>query len=174
MKKQLGRNVVILLLTTLTIPALSQDIAMNRTKGKIFSSEMGENSAGNLPVNDVNDKVLKSFQRSIGEKPGVAWGKTVENTFFAYYTENNKAHYAYFNNSGRLDYQVSRYSEESLPKDVRRILKNNFDYDAITYVSEVKKDNAVLYFVKIEDKISIKTVRIEGEEYEVVEKLVKQ
>ena len=61
-----------------------------------------------------------------------------------------------------------------MPKDVRQLIKSNFYDYSITQVSEVQKDGSTGYFVKIEEKNSIKTIRVINEEWEVVESLVKK
>jgi len=47
------------------------------------------------------------------------------------------------------------------------------DY-SITHVSEIHKGDLVWFFVKLQDKASIKTIRVIGEEWETVEDLTKQ
>jgi len=53
-------------------------------------------------------------------------------------------------------------------------VKTNFYDYSITQVSEVLKDEAIGYFVKIESKYTIKTVRVIGDEFEIVEDMIKK
>ena len=170
MKKYFNHAVAIVSLTVLSMsPSHSQELALNSKKGNFFGSGTTDVSADTKPISEVNEKVMKSFQKSFGNKPGLVWGKTVEQTYFAFYKEDSKSNYAYFNDNGRLQYFVSQYGEASLPTDVKRTLTSKFNFDSIKHVSEVRKDGDVWYFVKIGDKTSIKTIRIAGDQWEVVE-----
>ena len=79
----------------------------------------------------------------------------------------------YYKTNGVVDYQINYYFEEQLPADVRHLVKTNFYDYSITQVSEVHRNNSIGYFVKVEDKTAIKTIRVVGEEWEVVEDMIK-
>jgi len=164
-----------LIALTLLSPAYSQGIAMNSKSNENSSYKAGDKENTNEINNnsEVNSKILKNFYRSYGEKPGAKWSKT-DNGFAVSFKNNNMNTNVYYKNSGSVEYKINYYFEDQLPKDVRHIVKSNFYDYSITQVSEVHKNGSIGYFVKIEDKYFIKTVRVLNEEWEVVESLVKK
>lgn len=174
MKKIASRSILTILSITLVLSAISQELALNKTKPEAISVLESKESSSEIPyINNVNGKVLKSFHKSFGEKPDAKWSKS-ENGFVVYFKDNNVSTNVYFKNSGVIDYKINYYNEDQLPKDVRHSVKSNFYDYSIKQVSEVHKDGTVTYFVKVEDKVSIKTIRVVGEECEVVEEITKQ
>ena len=173
MKKIISRSVVtVLSIMTLVSTATSQELALNQKRTVPTATENKESTE--VPyINNVNGKVLKSFHKSFGEKPGALWSKS-ENGFVVYFKDSTMATNVYFTNSGAIDYKINYYHEDQLRSDVRHIIKSNFYDYYIRLVSEVHKDGAVFYFVKIEDKVSIKTIRVVDQEWQIVEEITKQ
>lgn len=147
---------------------------LNANKEVPFGSEIMDSSHDISYNNSVNEKVLKNFRRFIGDKPDVAWLRTPENNLVAYYKENNRMNYVYFSNRGVIDHTISHYGEDQLSKDVRQIVKSNFHDYSITHVSETHKDDATWLYVTVMDKSSIKTIRVIGEECDVVAEILRQ
>ena len=171
--KKIIKNCVatILVAVVLYSTAAAQGIAMNNKSNasELYAAEENKTT----DVSEVNAKILKNFYRSYGEKPGAKWFRT-ENGFVVSFKSDNIKTNVYYKNTGSVDYKINYYFEEQLPKDVRQLIKSNFYDYSITQVSEVQKDGSTGYFVKIEDKNSIKTIRVINEEWEVVESLVKK
>jgi len=173
MKKIAHYSMVTLLSTVILMSsAVSQELAVNTNqKEKTFTPTQGPETSGETcSIYRVNTKVLRSFYLSFGEKPDAVWSKTTKG-FVVWFKDQKRSTYVYFRPNGAIDYQLHRYFEGELPKDVRHIVRSNFYDYTITHVSEVKKDDFVCYFVKIEDKASLKTIRVTGGEYAVVEDL---
>jgi len=118
--------------------------------------------------------VLRSFQQCFGDKPDVLWSKTADGFFVAFYKENNKANFVYFSNSGAVDYTLSHYGEGQLSKDIRHIIKSDFyDYD-IMDVSEIHKNDSIVFFVTVMDKASVKLIRITEGGWDIIKDLVRK
>ena len=174
MKKIISRSVVtVLSIMTLVSSATSQELALNKKATPTTVIESKEVSSDIPYINNVKGKVLKSFHKSFGEKPGAIWTKS-ENGFVVYFKDSTMATNVYFTNSGAIDYKINYYHEDQLRRDVRHTIKSNFYDYYIRLVSEVHKDGTVFYFVKIEDKDSIKTIRVVDQEWQVVEEITKQ
>ena len=56
----------------------------------------------------------------------------------------------------------------------RLTVKSNFYDYSIIQVTEVHKGDATCFFVKIEDKAFVKTIKVIGEEWSLVEEIIKQ
>lgn len=176
MKKIVSRSIVALVSTVIFLSsAASQELAVNINKEeKAFSATEAKDASGEVcSVSDVSKKVIKSFQRLFGDKPNAVWMKTKEG-FVVRFKGDNRTTNAYFSINGAIDGQVDYYFEDALPKDVRHTVRSNFYDYSIKHVSEVRKNDFVCYFVKIEDKAFVKTVQVIGDEYSVVETLTKR
>ena len=176
MKKIISLSALTILgIITIVSSASSQGIALNQKKAEtIFSApETNEQPVDINRINDVNGKVLRSFYRSFGEKPDAKWAKT-DNGFVVHFKDSNISTNVYFRNNGAIEYRVNYYSEDQLPASVRHTVRSNFYDYSIRQVSEVHKDGDVSYFVKVEDKLSVKTIRVVEQEWQVVEEITKQ
>ena len=75
-----------------------------------------------------------------------------------------------YNKAGKLIYTVKRYEATTLPKEISRLVRNEFvDYD-IAGVEEVvlPSDDNSIYLVHIVNDKKIKTVRVYNGESEVI------
>jgi hypothetical protein len=176
MKKTINHSIILTLISVVMLsPVYSQGIAMNNkiNEKEIYTSATADANREIKHVNEVNSKVLRSFSKTFGEKPGAKWFRT-DNGFAVSFKNEQINTNVYYKTSGSIEYQINYYFEGQMPADVRHLIKSNFYDYTIVQVSEVVKDNTTGYFVKVEDKSSIKTIRVIGEEYEVIETLIKK
>jgi len=170
-----NRVITVTIAIILLSPAYSQDVAMNnKTKENSINVPAPKVQPGEINyVNEVNSKVLRSFYKAYGEVQDAKWSKT-DNGFAVNFKTEGLINNVFYKKSGAVEYKIKYYFEEQLPADVRHIVKANFYDYTIRQVSEVSKDNGTGYFVKIESKYTIKTVRVIGAEFEVVEDMIKK
>lgn len=175
MKKTIINCVATMLISgMLYSTANAQGIAMNNKEKQTEEYASGKEQAGEAKkLGEVNSKILRSFYKSYGEQPDATWSKT-DNGFAVSFKNDDVKTNVYYKNNGSEEYKINYYSEDQMPADIRHIIKSNFYDYAITQVSEVHKNNSLGYYVKVEDKYSIKTVRVMNEEWEVTETLVKR
>jgi len=107
----------------------------------------------------MNSKALRNFSKSFKEAGNASWSQT-EDGFKAEFMDQDVKTKVFYDRKGRLVASVKSYSEDNLPKEVRHLVKSNYyDYN-IFHVQEVTAGNKTAYLVKIEDKTSIKTIRV--------------
>jgi hypothetical protein len=128
------------------------------------------NSAGK-PVYP-NAAVIRSFYKTYGELTDVKWFKSATG-FGVKFKYNGIKKTVYYTLHGLVDTEILYYSEDELPPQIRHLVKSHFYDYAITYVTEVHKNDAIAFYVKVEDKSTIKTIKIVEYEWEVVENIVK-
>ena len=176
MKKIVYRSVITLIsIVALAATGSAQEVALHDKKAESYlpGFESRASSKEIAYINNVNGKVLKNFYRVFGEKPDARWFRAEEG-YVVHFKDSNITTNVYYRQNGTVQYKVNYYAESRLSKDVRHTIKSNFYDYAIVNVSEVHANGAVYYFIKIEDKSSIKTVRVTGQDWEIVETLVKQ
>ena len=80
-----------------------------------------------------------------------------------------------YNKAGKLLYTVKRYEESALPKNISRMVRNEFyDFDIMGVEEVVLPSNSnSIYFVHIANDKNLKTVRVYNGESEVIKEYIK-
>ena len=173
MKKIISNSIAMFFAVALSVPVFSQNLAMNhKSKGSEISPAVEQSTSTNN-ITDVNTKVLRVFNKTYGEKPGANWSKT-DGGFAVSFRNGDMKTNVYYKNNGIVDYKINYYFEDQMPQNIRQLVRSNFSDYTVTQVSEVHRNNSIGYFVKIEDKYYVKTVRVVDEEFEVIETLIKK
>jgi hypothetical protein len=175
MKKKLNAPMLAILFAIMTITACTRKLAVQSTPNTDTAGFAQTNKAAVNPIytNNINARVLRSFHDSYGEVPDAKWVKS-DNGFAVVFKDNGMNKTIYYKLNGSVDTEIFYYTEDKLPKQVRHLVKSHFYDYAITYVTEVRKNDAIAFYVKIEDASTIKTLKIVEEEWEVAETLIKR
>ncbi len=129
--------------------------------------------AGVLNTADVNPKVLKSFHRVYGELADAKWLRSA-NGFMVTFRNNNMNNTVYYRNNGAVDAAVHYYDAGQLVAPVKAMVAAALPNHVVSTVVEVQKAGTTAYYVKAQDATTIKTIKVVGEEWELVETLVKR
>jgi hypothetical protein len=175
MKKKLNAPLLAVFFATMTITACTRKLAVQSTPSTDAAVFAQTNKAlsNPIPINNINAKVLRSFHDSYGEVPDTKWFKA-DDGFGVMFKHNRMSKTIYYKLNGSVDAEIFYYSEDQLPRQERDLVKSHFYDYAITYVTEVHKNGATAFYVKVEDASNIKTIKIVEEEWEVTENLVKK
>ena len=117
-------------------------------------------------------KAHKNFSKTFKEAGNIAWFETGDG-FKAQFTKDDIQTKVFYDLKGRWIANVRSYQEDKLPRDIRHRVKSKYYDYSIFLVQEVSIEDNTAYLVKIEDKNSIKTIRIvndEMDEYQSIEK----
>jgi hypothetical protein len=172
MKNKLSAPLLAALLALLTSAACTRNLAVQSTfKTGSPDVEQVNNSAGNRVY--PNAAVIRSFYKTYGELTDAKWFKSATG-FGVKFKYNGINKTVYYTLNGLVDTEILYYSEDGLPPQMRHLVKSHFYDYTITYVTEVHKNDATAFYVKVEDASTIKTIKIVDYEWEVVEKLVKK
>lgn len=174
MKKVLSYIVTAAIISCLPSIVFAQDISLTPKNSRLAFSMTEESHSIAVPyINNVSGKVLKSFYSTFGEQPGAKWFQSGKG-YTVFFKDSFMSANIHFKKNGTIEYRIYTYSEDMLANSVRHIVKTHFyDYEII-HVTEVHKNESKSFFVKVQDESSIKTVKVEGGDWEVVEELKKQ
>jgi hypothetical protein len=146
----------------------SGSTAKIKTPGSVESLIADETAAANnrpasvLPGR-INIKVVKSFGKSFGNIPDKKW-YVLEDGYVVYFKVDDISMKAVYNKKGTWMHTLRFYTEKNLPFAVRDLVKRTYYDFSIFLVIEIETDNKIIYLLKMEDKNSLKTVRvIDGE-----------
>lgn len=175
MKNKLNAPLLAILFATIIMTACTRKMAAQsaiNTDTPLFMQISNQVGSPHY-ISNINTKVLRSFYESYGEVPDARWFRA-DNGFGVVLKHNGMNKTIYYKRNGIVDAEIFYYTEDLLPKQVRHLVKSNFYDYAITYVTEVHKNDATAFYVKIEDSASIKTLKIVEEEWEVTNTMVKK
>jgi hypothetical protein len=150
--------------------AFAQEMA-NNSKSRAYVSPAEEGQP--VVYNEISTKVLRSFYKTYGDIEGAKWYKTGQG-FAVSFKQNGMSTSIFYTRTGAFDSRVNYYTEEKLPAAVRTLVKTNFPDYAISHITEVHKNDVIAHLVKIQDKTTVKTVKVIDGEWELIEDITKR
>jgi hypothetical protein len=112
---------------------------------------------------NINAKALKNFSKTYKKASAAGWF-VIKDGYLAQFKQDGITTKVFYDAKGRWVGNLRCYFEDKLPRDIRHRVKSHYyDYN-IYYVQELTVGNATVYLVKIEDKTSFKTIRVQDGE----------
>jgi hypothetical protein len=142
-----------------------KEYVYNEAKAKLALAVDGNTVA-------VNSKALKDFTKNFKAANNASWYE-IKDGFVAKFQENGVETNAYYDTKGRWASTIRNYGEDKLPKDIRHLVKSNYYDYSIFLVNEVTVGNKTAYLVRMEDKTTLKTIRVIDGEMDVYEDYIK-
>ncbi len=140
---------------------------------KLMRDDFDGHSLEKIYGNETNSKAVRDFTKSFKLAEDVRWYKVTDGTM-VYFTDAGIKNRTGYDNNGKRLYNMRSYTEPRLNDDIRERVKTLYYDFAITSVTEITMGEQVIYLVHIAGKKSSITLRVcEGEDIEVIEKLVK-
>lgn len=116
--------------------------------------------------------VYKKFVKQFPDGQDDTWTKTREG-FAVRFTVRGIVNRAYLDKRGNFDGLIRYYGEKDLPQDVRHQVKSTYYDYSIRLVQEVTRNGATAYLVTVEDKTTLKIIRVVDGEMDVREAFTK-
>jgi len=174
MKVQLTNTLLAASFLMILATSCTQKMSLQSSSNiKTFEAPASPAPASSVVTNEVEMKVLRSFYKTYGEISGVRWYKSA-NGFIASFKFNNIDNIVYYRANGSVDASIHYYFEKQLAAPVKDQVKTLFPNYSATHITEVKKNGITAFYVQLQDAVSIKTVKVVGDEWEVVAHLVKR
>jgi len=131
-----------------------------------------DDSSNTASINVVNAKALKNFRKQY--KVNYERWILESNLIVACYELDNTRCSIYFDKKGNWIGHLKVYHEDKMPKDIRKMVKQEYyDYKILT-VQEVETYQSIAmptYIVTIQDDKNIKLIRIQDNEMDVYKEL---
>jgi hypothetical protein len=125
------------------------------------------NTSAEIALNEVSSKAIKSFTKQFANVSDAKWYKTSE-AFVANFTSNGTDTKVIYDLKGNWHCMLRTYDENTLPFDVRDLVKSKYYDYTILVVYEITHTDKVAYILKIEDSKKIKTLRVTDGNMEVI------
>jgi hypothetical protein len=122
----------------------------------------------------INAKAIKDFKKRFGNATNEQWYR-IPDGFLSYFTTDGFSNRVLYDKKGHWEYTVKFYPEDKLPHDIRALVKSTYYDCAITVVEEIQAVDNLVYIVHLEDKKSIKNLRVSQDgEMDVIEEITKE
>ena len=108
-------------------------------------------------------RAQRDFLKREGDHKGERWYK-ISDGFLADFEETGHSCSVYYDEQGRWSGSIRVLGEKELPVEIRRLVRSTYLDYAISWVKEIKKGNALVYNVRIEDDTSWKELLIQDDE----------
>jgi hypothetical protein len=130
-------------------------------------------SASPARMNEINVKAIRDFKGRFSTAKNENW-YTVKGGFVSYFTLDGFGDRAFYDKKGHWQGTLRFCAENKLPVNIRATVKSTYYDFAITIIEIVEVPDHLAYLVHLEDKTSIKIVRVSEEgEMDVLEDYIK-
>jgi hypothetical protein len=120
-----------------------------------------------------NTKAENDFNKRFNNAAG-AWWIADNNNIASYFKEEGFTNKVCYDRKGNWMYSMIYYNESKLPKNVRAYVKSAYYDMSIVLVKEVQTTLGKVYVVNLEDKTTIRIVKVNDEgEMETIQELNK-
>jgi hypothetical protein len=156
------------------IPVVSnaQDIAripVRQEFPKIIHESSGKEK---INLTEVNAKAVRNFEKSFKQADNVIWYK-VKDGFMVYFYQDGSKKISGYDPKGNWLCNLISYKEDKLPEQVWQQVKSVYYDCSITFVNEIQVRDKLIYIIHAEDKKSFKSIRVCGDEMNVIEEVQK-
>lgn len=132
------------------------------------SNASASDSSNTRNTNMANAKALKNFRKQY-KVSNEKW-LLQPDCIVAYFELDNVSQYIYFDKKGHWTGYLKVYNEDKMPKDIRKMIKQEYYDYKILAVQEVEIHQPIsipTYIVTVEDDKNIKLIRIQNSEMDV-------
>lgn len=112
---------------------------------------------------NINARAISDFQGRYNKVNNAMWFVDPKGGYISYFVRDGYGDRVIYNEKGRWLYSLIIYDESKLPKDIRAMVKSAYFDLTITLVEEVQSLDGVAYIVDLEDKSTIKVIKIDNE-----------
>lgn len=117
-------------------------------------------------------RAIRNFSRVYKDASDVRWESLKDGGYVCRFAQDGVMKRAFYDNWGGWLTTISGYTAEHLPNDVRRQVRSVYYDYSILYVNEINMpDKPVSYVVQVQDKRSIRIVRVVDGEMEEIEEI---
>ena len=125
-----------------------------------------------MAMNQISIKAIRDFKKTYENINNEKWYLEAYG-FCAVFFEGDIRNDVNYSDNGHWLYSMKQYDETKLCRDIRNQIKTIYYDYAIQWVHEIILPKKTVYFVLIEDKTTLKNIRICEDELEIIEDINK-
>jgi Putative beta-lactamase-inhibitor-like, PepSY-like len=109
--------------------------------------------------NIVNSKAVKDFNGRFDQVSEAKWFE-ISSGYCTYFLSDGFQHRAFYDKKGHWQSTLKFFSEDNLPKAIRKTVRSNYTDYSITMVEEVDVASTQVYIIYLENGTSFKNLRV--------------
>jgi hypothetical protein len=120
----------------------------------------------------VNKQIDNAFRKTFPGAQNMTWYQ-MNKDYLVKFIENDMKHHVLLTKNGIIKYDISFGTEKDLPVDMHTKIRDSYNEYNITKVANIKQNGRNIWVINLENMKHITLVRLEEEEMEEVQKIVK-
>ncbi len=148
--------------TTISAVAVTNSnaqVAVNASVSNNDQPAVVNNASTSSTSESINLKAVKDFKKSFAGAKNESWEK-IKDGYIAMFSQGSVQTTVGYNAKGKWMYNILRYDESKLPRDVRAQVKSTYYDCTITQVDEIHYQDKVTYLVHMQDANTWKIIRV--------------
>jgi hypothetical protein len=169
MKKSISILLVTSIFMSLTFITTQAQTAMKSNQASSFDED-GIATFKSLDLAAVNDKAEKNFKKDYHQTSAAEWSVLEDNSLMCRFVMNDIRYRAFYTAHGQWIYTTAGYDATKLDKAVYDKIKRVYYNSSIVFVNQIDMVNGeTIYIVEIRDEKSIRKIRVNDDDMEVVQ-----
>jgi hypothetical protein len=111
-------------------------------------------------VNDVDVTAMRHFLKHFGFEAKETWSEVDHAGYRASFRSHNVVNLVDYNNRGAWISTLKIYNQSALARGIKAIVKANYKYFNIISVTELSSRIAHMYFISIQDRLTLKMISV--------------
>ncbi len=162
-------------LMSMTLVTSHAQVAMNNAQGSSSDEYSIFPNSKNGTSGAVNLKAERNFKKDYHQTSEASWTTLSDNSLMCRFFMKNTLYRAFYTAHGQWIYAVSGYDASKLDKGVYDKIKSVYYNSRIVYVNQIDLVNGkTIYIVEIQDEKSIRKLRVDDDQMEVIQEFIKQ
>ncbi len=128
----------------------------------------------NSTSSSTNAKAEKNFTKTYSHASQTEWSTFSDKSLLCRFKMNEVKYKAFYTSQGQWRYTISSYDGKKLDKDLSERIHRIYFGSSIVYVDQIDiADGKTIYVVELHDENSIRKLRVEGDEMELLQEFKK-
>jgi len=173
MKKSNSILLVASIFMSLTFITAHAQTAMKNTQASSVDED-GIATSKNVGSATVNRKAVRNFKKDYHQTSAAEWSVLEDNSLMCRFVMDDIRYRAFYSSHGQWIYTTAGYDAAKLDKAVYDKIKRVYYNSSIVFVNQIDMVNGkTIYIVEIRDEKSIRKIRVNDDEMEVVQEFDK-
>jgi len=174
MKKSNQILVAAIMLLSMTWVTSHAQVAMNSSRPASASEDGLYSNSKSSTSATLNLKAEKMFKKDYNKASGAEWSALGNHSLLCRFSMNNIPYRAFYTTHGQWILTVSSYDASKLDKTVYDQIKGVYYNSTIVFVNQIDQPNVhTIYIVEIQDEKTIRELRVDDNDMEIVQELDK-
>jgi hypothetical protein len=123
----------------------------------------------------VNHKAERNFKKDYQHTQYAEWSALKDHSLMCRFFMDNILYRAFYTGHGQWIYTVSSYTADKLNREIYDKIKRVYYNSQIVFVDQIDGlKGKTIYVVEVQDEKTIQKIRVDGDELEIIQQMVKQ